>query len=88
MHRDRPMEYRDFVRYLRQALVTIGVNIDYADHFAGHSMRSGGASAAARAGLPPHEICHLAGVKDINWLLYYMRHLLEDRLRASWSIGL
>ena len=88
VHRDRPMEYRDFVRYLRQALVTIGVDIDYADHFAGHSMRSGGASAAARAGLPPHEICHLAGVKDINWLLYYMRHLLEDRLRASWSIGL
>ena len=51
-------------------------------------MRSGGASEAARRGLPQHEICHLAGVKDINWLLYYMRQQPEDRMRASWSIGL
>ena len=57
-------------------------------HFAAHSMRSGGASEAARRGLPPHEICHLAGVKDISWLLYYMRQQPADRLRASWSIGL
>ena len=32
--------------------------------------------------------CHLAGVKDINWLVGYMREGVSDRLRASWAVGL
>ena len=34
----------------------------------------------SRARLEPHEICHLAVVKDINWLLGYMRQVESDRL--------
>ena len=82
------MGYRNFVAQLREALVALGIPAEAVSHFAARSMRSGGASEAARGKLPPHEICHLAGVKDINWLLYYMRQQPADRLRASWSIGL
>lgn len=89
VHRERPMQYADFVRFLRFCLVfAVGMSEEEASHFAGHSARAGGGTAAARAGLPPHQICHLAGVRDINWLLTYMRSSLEDRLRASWSLGL
>ena len=40
------------------------------------------------AGLPPLLICHIAGVKSIDWLVGYMRADLGDRLRASWALGL
>ena len=82
------MGYDDFVRHLRQALVTTGMSEAEAGEYSAHSMRSGGASAAARAGLEPLLICHVAGVKSIDWLVGYMRTDLNDRLRASWAIGL
>ena len=59
-----------------------------AARYAGHSMRAGGAASAAIHGLSTAEICHLAGVKDINWLTWYNRHYLASRIRASRSIGL
>ena len=51
-------------------------------------MRSGGATAAAISGLSPAEICHLAGVKDVDWLSHYNRNYLSSRLRASRAVGL
>ena len=55
---------------------------------AGQSPRAGAATEAARNRLRPHEICRLAGVKSIDWLIGYNRHRIEDRLRASWALGL
>ena len=43
------------------------------------------------AGLPPLHglhICHIAGIKSIDWLVGYMRTDLSDRLRASRALGL
>ena len=60
----------------------------YREFGTGHSARSGAGSAAAQSDLQPHQICHLAGVKDINWLVGYMREGVSDRLRASWAVGL
>ena len=78
----------DYVSQLRRAAKHAGFPEGAADALAGHSPRSGAASQAARDGLPPHAINHLAGVKDINWLVSYNRELDSDRLRASWSLGL
>jgi hypothetical protein len=88
VHRERPMEYDDFVRHLRQALVTVGLSEQEAAEYSAHSIRSGAATEAAHSELPPLLICHLAGVKSIEWLVGYMRADLGDRLRASWSLGL
>jgi hypothetical protein len=89
IHRERPMEYNRFVIHLRHALVLCaGMPPAEADLYAGQSARAGGASEAARAGLPPHVISHLAGVRDINWLLGYNRATVEDKLRASWAVGI
>ena len=65
-----------------------GMSEEEAARYAGHSARSGAGTAAAQSGLQPHQICHLAGVKDINWLVGYMRESIRDRLRASWAVGL
>ena len=87
--RERPMEYDDYVRFLRQGLVSAtGMSDIEASLYAGQSARSGAASEAARNDLEPHRICHLAGVRDINWLLTYMRASTEDKMRASWALGL
>ena len=89
VHRERPMEYDDFVRFLRHGLIyATGMSEEEAGRYAGHSARSGAGTAAAQSGLQPHQICHLAGVKDINWLVGYMRESIGDRLRASWAVGL
>jgi len=48
----------------------------------------GGATAAAVHGLHREEIQHLAGVADPNWLAYYNRNYLAERLRVSQAIGL
>lgn len=88
VHRDRPMEYSDFVAHLRQALITVGLSAAEAHEYSAHSIRSGAATEAVHAGLPPLLICHIAGVKSIDWLVGYMRADLGDRLRASWSLGL
>lgn len=89
VHRETPMGYDEFVRHLRHCLhYSLGFSVEEASSYTGHSARAGGGTTAAQAGLQPHEICHLAGVRDINWLLTYMRSSLEDRLRASWALGL
>jgi len=84
----RPMAHALFVRHLRAALVHIGLPSETAAVFSGQSMRSGGASAAAQHGLHREDIQHLAGVKDVNWLAYYNRKYLAERLRVSQAIGL
>ena len=88
VHRDRPMEYDVFVAHLRQALVSTGLSEAEAFEYTAHSIRSGAATEAVHAGLPPLLICGVAGVKSIDWLVGYMRADLGDRLRASWSLGL
>ena len=85
---DRPMSYPDYVQHPRQAARSVGCPGTLAGAVAGHTNRASAASEAARSGLPPHEINHLAGVRDINWLIGYTRELDSDRLRASWALGL
>ena len=82
------MAHALFVRHLCAALVHIGLPSETAAVFSGQSMRSGGASAAAQHGLHRKDIQHLAGVKDVNWLAYYNRMYLAERLRVSRTIGL
>ncbi len=48
----------------------------------------GRAAAAAVHGLHREEIQPLAGVADPNWLAYYNRNYLAERLRVSQAIGL
>ena len=89
VHRERPMEYGNYVRFLREGLISATGTAESEDLlYAGQSARSGAASEAARSGMEPHRICHLAGVRDINWLLTYMRANTEDKMRASWALGL
>jgi hypothetical protein len=88
VHRDRPMEYADFVAHLRQALIAVGLTATEAHDYSAHSIRSGAATEAVHAELPPLLICHVAGVKSMDWLVGYMRADLGDRLRASWALGL
>jgi hypothetical protein len=85
--RSRPMPYDAFVRHLRSALIHIGLDAADAEHYAGHSMRSGAATDTADE-LPPHLISLAAGVKDINWILTYHRASIGDRRRVSWALGL
>ena len=75
------------MRHLRNALIHIGFDAADAEHYAGHSMRSGAATATANE-LPPHLISIAAGVKDINWILTYHRASIGDRMRVSWALGL
>jgi hypothetical protein len=82
------MAHAAFVRHLREALVHIGLTREEAAVFSAHSLRSGGATAAAVHGLHREDIQHLAGVKDVNWLAYYNRLYLAERLRVSQAIGL
>jgi len=84
----RYMPYALYVRHLRQALRHIGISAAHAERFAGQSARAGAATTAARAGLQPSELCRLAGVTSISWCLAYMRPDFNDRMRASWAIGL
>ena len=39
-------------------------------------------------GLHREDILHLAGVNDPNWLAYYNRTYLTERLRVSRAMGL
>ena len=57
----------DKKKALQDALTTAAVACGYdAKDYSSHSLRSGGATAAAISGLSPAEICHLAGVKDVE----------------------
>ena len=84
----KPMPHKVFVAHLREALVNIGLSREMASVYSAHSMRAGGATAAAVHGLHREEIQHLAGVADPNWLAYYNRNYLAERLRVSQAIGL
>ena len=83
-----PMSHKAFVAHLREALVNVGLTKEMAEVFSAHSMRAGGATSAAAMGLHREDIVHLAGVKDPNWLAYYNRNYLAERLRVSRAIGL
>ena len=84
----RYMAYDSYVRHLRHALVQVGVSAEEARLFAGQSARSGAATESVQAGVGPEQLCRMAGVRSINWLLGYMRPDQQDRLVASRSIGL
>ena len=86
--RDTPMPHKMFVAHLRAALINIGLTPEQAGVYSAHSMRAGGATAAAVHGLHREEIQHLAGVADPNWLAYYNRNYLAERIRVSQAIGL
>ena len=88
LHPEQPMSHSSFVAFLRSALINIGLSEEEAEVFSAHSMRAGGATAAAVHGLHQEDIQHLAGVKDANWLAWYNRHYLGERLRVSRAIGL
>ena len=51
-------------------------------------MHAGGGIAKYFNGLHREEIGHLAGVADPNWLAYYNRNCLAERIRVSQVIGL
>ena len=82
------MSHPHFVAHLREALVNVGLTREMAAVYSAHSMRAGGATAAAVHGLHREEIQHLAGVADPNWLAYYNRNYLAERIRVSQAIGL
>jgi hypothetical protein len=84
----RPMSIGDFVAFLRSALVTIGLSKEEAALFAGQSARAGGATEAAAKGLHQEDIQHLAGVTSAEWLSWYNRRFLPERLRVSRALGL
>ena len=87
IHRDRPMPYAKYVKFLRWALEMIGYTKELAQTFTAHSARSGGATGMAHAGLDPVLGCAIAGVKSIDWFIGYMRADLSDKIRASLAIG-
>jgi hypothetical protein len=78
----------NFVAFLRAALVNIGLTKEEAALFAGQSARAGGATEAAAEGLHQEDIQLLAGVSSAEWLSWYNRRYLAERLRVSRAIGL
>lgn len=84
----RAMSIGAFVKFLRSALVNIGLTKEEAALFAGQSARAGGATEAAAKGLHQEDIQHLAGVTSAEWLSWYNRRYLPERLRVSRAIGL
>ena len=79
--------YKAFMRHLRNALVRIGLDPADADHYTGHSMRSGAATATADE-LPLHLTSRAARVIDINWILTDYRASIGDRMSVPWALGL
>ena len=86
--RTRPMAYGDYVAFLRSALIAIGLSETEAALFAGQSARAGAASEAAAGGLHQEDILPLAGVTAAEWLSWYNRRYLGERLRVSRALGL
>ena len=82
------MAYKRYVQHLRACLRCCGISAADAKKFAGQSARAGAATTAAREGVAPHEICRLAGVSSINWLIGYNRPDAHDRQRASQNLGI
>ena len=78
---DDPLIKRKQSKRTRSSLLRLSVTSALARNF-------GGATAAAVHGLHREEIQHLAGVADPNWLAYYNRNYLAERLRVSQAIGL
>ena len=80
-HPEQPMSHSSWSPY-------IGLSESEAEVFPAHSMRAGGATATAVHGLYQEDIQHMTGVKDANWLAWYDRHYLGERLRVPRAIGL
>ena len=87
-HPEQPMSHSSFVAFLRSALINIGLSEAEAEVLSARSMRAGGATATAVHGLYQEDIQHMTGVKDANWLAWYNRHYLGERLRVPRAIGL
>ena len=80
------MAYGDYVAFLRSALIAIGLSETEAALLAGQS--AGAASEAAAGGLHQKDIQPLAGVTTAEWLSWYNRRYLGERLRVSRALGL
>ena len=82
------MSQNMLVAHLREAPVNISPTPEQAGVRSAHSMRAEVATAAAVKGLHREDTQHLVGVADPNWLAYYNRNYLEERLRVPQAIGL
>ena len=81
-------EPRNIETWKRVSLASrIGLGLEAA-LFAGQSARAGAASEAAAGGLHQEDIQHLAGVTTAEWLSWYNRRYLGERLRVSRALGL
>ena len=57
-------------------------------HYAGHSLRAGLVTAAAKAGKPPHIIQNQTGHKSIDMIMRYIRRESLFEENAAAGIGL
>ena len=76
-----------FVAFLRAALLSIGFASEDVGLFAAHSLRAGGATAAAVGKLSQHGIAMVSATSSTCWLEWYDRRSLVRRLQLSRSIG-
>ena len=76
-----------FVAFLRAALLSVGFASKDVGLFAAHSLRAGGATAAAVGKLSQHEIAMVSATSSTCWLEWYDRRSLVRRLQLSRSIG-
>jgi hypothetical protein len=82
------MDCKLFVEYLREELQCTSFSADDANKYSGQSLRACAATAGVTNGLHPRKLCRAAGVSSINWVLWYNRCHLADRIRISRSLGL
>ena len=76
-----------FVAFLRAALLSVGFGASDVGLFAAHSLRAGGATAAAVWKLSQHEIAMVSATSSTCWLEWYDRRSLARRLQLSRAIG-
>ena len=76
-----------FVAFLRAALLSIGFSASDVGLFAAHSLRAGGATAAAVGKLSQHEIAMVSATSSTCWLEWYDRRSLARRLQLSRAVG-
>ena len=75
------------VAFLRAALLSIGFSASDVGLFAAHSLRAGGATAAAVGKLSQHEIAMVSATSSTCWLEWYDRRSLARRLQLSRAVG-
>lgn len=86
---EKAMPYQTFLNEFRFALLlTCGLSEAQAKDFGLHSARSGGATAAFRAGISSELTMRQAGVTGHNWRIRYERPDLSSRLAVTRALGL